>query len=314
MPKVSICIPVYKQPNLLRRLLDSVLAQTYKDYEIIVTDDSPDEAVKEVCGEYIAKKAPLAYFKNAERKGTPENWNEAVSHANGRYIKMMHHDDWFYDEAALGNFVKMLDENPSADLAFGPSWNYAEDNTLIDRWVPDKKDLMAVIAEPKILLRRNLLGTPSVTIYRKDINIVFDTALKWLVDLDFYIAVLERNRSLIYSPDAKTCIGLGTHNVTNQCKGNAQVEMFETLYVYDKYKSRLPDLAGDIKYFASLLNHLSIARIKDIALYSKGLKVPFTAKLGIVYNNLRDSALWRGLSRVKRRLKSFLAGTGEGLK
>ena len=51
-------------------------------------------------------------------KGATGNWNEAVRHASGEYIKIMHHDDWFTDRDCLARFVEMLEEHPEADLAF----------------------------------------------------------------------------------------------------------------------------------------------------------------------------------------------------
>ena len=120
MPKVSICIPAYNQPTNLRRALESVFLQSFKDYEVIITDDSLDNSVSIVADEF-GQHTNLRYYKNKTRKDTPENWNEAVRLASGELIKILHHDDWFSDENSLADFVKMLDRNPEVDFGFSPS-------------------------------------------------------------------------------------------------------------------------------------------------------------------------------------------------
>src|SRR5215469_11343388 len=94
-PKVSICIPAFQQPTCLRRALDSVFFQTFKDYEVIISDDSTDNSVENVVREYNRERAGVKYHKNAVTKGSPENWNAAIELATGEYIKILHHDDCF---------------------------------------------------------------------------------------------------------------------------------------------------------------------------------------------------------------------------
>ena len=116
MVKVSICVPAYKNPVGVERLLESIKVQSFTDYEVVVTDDSPDGSVEEVVRR--AEVPGIVYVRNAVRKGATGNWNEAVRHASGEYIKIMHHDDWFTDRDCLARFVEMLEEHPEADLAF----------------------------------------------------------------------------------------------------------------------------------------------------------------------------------------------------
>ena len=63
MPKVSICIPAYNQVAYLQRTIDSVLAQTFTDYEIIITDDSDNKLVKDFVEQYNLPGV-IHYYKN----------------------------------------------------------------------------------------------------------------------------------------------------------------------------------------------------------------------------------------------------------
>ena len=89
-PGVSLCIPTYNQVDSLRKVLDSIAAQDFGDYEIIITDDSPGDSISQLLREY-SFKGEVRYFKNSVRKGSPENWNQAIHHASGDYIKVLHH-------------------------------------------------------------------------------------------------------------------------------------------------------------------------------------------------------------------------------
>ena len=109
--KVSICIPAYNEPQLLHRSLRSICDQTYRSFEVVISDDSPDSTVETVVKQYNHALA-IRYYRNLVRKGTPENWNEAIRHAEGEYIKILHHDDWFSQPNSLRKYVELLDVNP----------------------------------------------------------------------------------------------------------------------------------------------------------------------------------------------------------
>src|SRR5215470_3166789 len=101
--KISICIPTFQRVNFLKRLLDSISVQSFKDFEVIVTDDSPEDDVRKLSQEY-ENKFSLRYFKNVVPLGTPANWNQAIRHARGEWIKLMHDDDWFSSSESLEIF------------------------------------------------------------------------------------------------------------------------------------------------------------------------------------------------------------------
>ncbi|HVG40418.1 MAG TPA: glycosyltransferase family 2 protein, partial [Chitinophagaceae bacterium] len=100
---ISICIPAYKRPENIARLLQSISIQTCKNYEIIITDDSPDDSLIKVLQKY--SHLPIQYYKNETALGTPANWNYGISKASGEWIKLMHDDDWFSSEKSLQHFA-----------------------------------------------------------------------------------------------------------------------------------------------------------------------------------------------------------------
>src|SRR4051812_35686400 len=104
-PLISICIPAYKNAAFVYRLLRSIVNQSFSDYEIIVSDDSPDDSVEKLVNEF-KEGPPIKYFRNRPAAGTPANWNLAIGKACGKWIKLMHDDDWFDNNDALLTFKK----------------------------------------------------------------------------------------------------------------------------------------------------------------------------------------------------------------
>ncbi len=265
-PKVSICIPAYKQPELLRKLLESILIQDYKDYEVVVTDDSPDSSVEDVCRDFLVKNLPIRYIKNIERKGTPENWNESIRQAKGEYIKIMHHDDWFLTEDALEKFVEMLDKNEKANFAFsGSQWFNPEGRLQADHKL-DHFKLYKLKNDPDFIFTCNFISTPSVTIFRKNIGIFFDKQFKWLVDLEFYMRAIKTSGIFEYTQKALT--GILVHSgtqVTAECVNNKELQVQEYIRLYNKIRRPGEMMKSFIlNTFWILFQHFYIRSVDDI--------------------------------------------------
>jgi glycosyltransferase involved in cell wall biosynthesis len=235
MPKVSICIPTYNQINHLKKTIDSVLQQTFTDYEIIITDDSSGAIVKDFVAQYNLH-GKLKYYKNAYNLGSPENWNEAIRKASGEYIKLLHHDDWLNYDDSLAKFVLLLDNNPGADFAFSATQAVLPGgNDWVHRISSKQFDILR--SNPLLLYYNNLIGAPSNTIFRRNLSMLFDKNLKWLVDIEYYLRQMMNNNNIIYSSELLTVTFLADGSVTNECVNNKQVEVYEYLYVLDKIYS-----------------------------------------------------------------------------
>jgi len=232
--KVSICIPTYQQVKYLKKTLDSIQLQDFDNYEIIVTDDSRDYSVRNLISTY-STSLPLRYFKNEQQLGSPNNWNQAISYAQGEYIKILHHDDWFNRKDSLGIFVEMLDRNPKIDFAFSATIAYEvkhHEQSII--YKANDEQLNKLKQNPEVLFLGNIIGSPSVTIYRRNCHYQFNSKLKWLVDVDFYIQVLVKNKIFSFCPEPliSTCVD-ADHQITRLCFNNKKIDLFEHAYLYN---------------------------------------------------------------------------------
>lgn len=104
----SILVPTYRTPeNYLREMIDSVLAQTYGSFELILADASGDESVKQVVDTYEDKR--IRYIRLAENKGISGNTNEALKHATGLYTGLLDHDDLLTPDALYENAMAIAE-------------------------------------------------------------------------------------------------------------------------------------------------------------------------------------------------------------
>jgi glycosyltransferase involved in cell wall biosynthesis len=263
-PKVSICIPTYNEPEYLRKALYSVSSQDFKDYEVIITDDSPNNFSEKVALEFSDSIANLKYFKNSNTKGSPENWNEAVSKAVGVYIKILHTDDWFADKNSLGEYVKMLDENPGADFAFSASSNFFE-GKLISIHQASPFQLFRLRRDYRSLYPNNFVGAPSSTIYRKSVGKEYDKRMKIVVDIDFYVQVLKDNRNFVYLNKPLVNITTGAaHQQTTLHQSTKQGGLLEWLYMYDKINDSLWFKIRTIKFLNFIFRNYKIQSQSDM--------------------------------------------------
>lgn len=116
-PKVSIGLPVYNGERLIGQALDSLLAQSLTDFEVIISDNGSDDRTGEICRQYVQKDSRIQYHRQAENLGAARNFNFCFARANGTYFKWLGHDDTL-EPGYVQNCVEVLDRYESVVLAF----------------------------------------------------------------------------------------------------------------------------------------------------------------------------------------------------
>jgi GT2 family glycosyltransferase len=119
MPRLSVVIPAYKTPErFLSAMLDSLLAQTYTNWEVCVADGSPrGEGVERVLKRYAMKDERFRYVILGENKGISGNTNAAIEMATGDFIVLADHDDTLAPDA-LFECVKAINQDPEIDVVY----------------------------------------------------------------------------------------------------------------------------------------------------------------------------------------------------
>jgi glycosyltransferase involved in cell wall biosynthesis len=117
IPKVSIGLPVYNGGRYLPETLDSLLAQTWQDFEIVVCDNASADQTENVCRVYAAKDSRVRYFRNKTNIGGNRNYQLAFSLARGRYFRWAASDD-LCAPTLVERCVEILDEHADVVLAY----------------------------------------------------------------------------------------------------------------------------------------------------------------------------------------------------
>jgi glycosyltransferase involved in cell wall biosynthesis len=134
MPKVTIITPNYNHARFLSLRFDSILAQTFQDFELIILDDASTDNSREVIESYAKDRRVRTIF-NAENNGsTFKQWNLGLSHAEGEYIWFAESDD-YADPSLLETLVDRLDRHPNVGLAYCQSWVVDEDSNKLCSWL-----------------------------------------------------------------------------------------------------------------------------------------------------------------------------------
>lgn len=236
---VSICIPCYNHPEILKRCLDSVVEQTFTDYELIISDDSDNNEVKDLLSTYQFKT--LNYFKNVKSLGSPENWNNSLKHATGKYIKILHHDDYFTTKNSLEKFVNHMEKNSQASFCFSYTNIYFKKQDEYFLHKQTLTQLKRLREEPEFLFFRNVIGAPSVTFFKNDQQLVFNKDYKWLVDVEFYINYLKKHKSFTSIAEPLVTIVDGEQGqITQDVSRDKKLVITEHLHLFSVlYKEKL---------------------------------------------------------------------------
>ncbi|MGZ0079081.1 glycosyltransferase family 2 protein [Methylomonas sp. YC3] len=235
MPKVSICIPTFNGESYLKDTLSSVLAQTYKDFEVIVIDDHSSDNTCNIVKKFIAIDPRIYLHVNEQNQGLVGNWNKCVDIAKGEWIKFVFQDDLLhsdciekmmayanksnqfivcqrnviYDEhdtnsAALAHTINEL---PYLKSIF-PNGGYINPETIrkISLEYPDK----------------NYFGEPTVTLLHRDLFSrygKFNPLLAQLCDYEYWIRIAA-NEGLFIVPQILASFRVHSNSTTSKNTDN----------------------------------------------------------------------------------------------
>ena len=111
-PDISIIVPVYNSGKWLNRCIDSILAQTYADFEVLLINDGSTDNSPAICDEYAARDSRIRVF-HKPNSGVSASRNLGISNSNGEYITFVDSDDWIDAE-----YLECLHDNiAGADLS-----------------------------------------------------------------------------------------------------------------------------------------------------------------------------------------------------
>ena len=168
-PRVTIACPVFNADEYLELALESLLDQSFDDYEIFISDNGSTDRTEEICREFAARDARVRYVRSETNHGLSWNWNTLIGGARGVYFKTAAHDDLHARDYFLRT-TAVLDERPDVVLCYPQTIDIdAEGNELGIH--PDNLDLQQATAHERLahMLRYMRFCNPIFGVMRTEV-------------------------------------------------------------------------------------------------------------------------------------------------
>lgn len=195
-PNISICMPNYNFAQYVAEAIESVLKQSYTDFEFIIIDNCSTDNSADIIRQYAEKDTRIRFCINDRNIGMVNNLNLCLQRADGNYIKYLLSDDLLASPRALEKMVAVLEADKEIALV-------ATARNMIN----DRSDIRQVLSEYRgndlyvgtdiiqdcLLEQKNKIGEPSVVMFRKkDAMRGFDGRYRQAVDLEMWLYLLEQ--------------------------------------------------------------------------------------------------------------------------
>lgn len=196
-PKVSITIPLYNCESHLRQTIDSVLAQTSTDFELIIIDDHSSDHSYRIAKSYNDPR--IRVFKNIERLGFFKNWNACLEFMTGTYCKLLPHDDTL-EPTCLEKQIRILDTYPDVELVHSARKIIDPDeNTLTIRRLKETSGIKDSNSSLRSIVRSgtNPIGEPAAVMFRRETKERiggFSNEDMYSIDVDYWSRLLAEGK------------------------------------------------------------------------------------------------------------------------
>ena len=243
VPSVSICIPSYNYYRYLACALDSALAQSWKDVEILVVDDRSEDGSVALVREYAERDPRVVLYENPQRLGLTQNFNQCLRLARGKYIKFLCADD-VLDGQCVERMVAAIEAESDAVLVGCRRYFFNDEMRVIgERGYARKNQIVSgQRAIHKCFFSGNVIGEPTAVLFRKaDAIAGFDETYYQALDMELWFRLLEKG-SLVYL--AGTLCGVREHDSRGTANNlRAGKITADKVRLFEKYASR-PYLGG----------------------------------------------------------------------
>ena len=195
---ISVIVPVYNAKYTLPKCLDSIIAQKYTDFEVLLVDDGSADGSAEVCDSYGAKDPRIKVFHQTNQ-GVSAARNTGLDHVSGEYVTFADADDWV-EETWLSDFAAVAGQ---VDVVYQNAvWHYPDGRLFLRKVDVDKS--LSYKEQVKSLYPRNFLGYVWATLFKtsiiRDGNVRFNPLFSYKEDRDFVLSYCKYAQSLLVLP------------------------------------------------------------------------------------------------------------------
>lgn len=285
-PSVSICVPAYNHGAFIAAALESALAQSFGDVEVVVSDNRSTDNTREVVERFVQRDRRVRYELAADHVPMQANFNRCLDLARGDYVKFLCADD-LLEARCVERMVGVLAGHPETILVACARHAFHDDvaRGRVLRYAYDAVSCPGQVAIRRCFFRGNLIGEPTAVMFRRgDAHGGFSARFAQLVDLEMWFRLLEGG-GFAFIPDVLCAIREHDAQATRQSLASGRVSADKEL-LFAEY-CRKPYLRGTI--FERLLWDFRMAwsmqreqaaghsRPPSAAVYFRGLRAPMAA-------------------------------------
>jgi glycosyltransferase involved in cell wall biosynthesis len=237
---LSVLIPAFNYPEGVNNILHMISAVSDSQVEVIIGDDSNDYSVFNIVENYVlSNPGKISYKKNLPSLGAVKNWNTLLSRATGKYVILMHHDEFPISQEWISNLLLRLSLPNCPDVILMPCVLHSGMNSMLRIHLPHFFQKLIVTYFPTYLFRRNVFGPTSCLVIRRNIYPIFDENLRWFVDIDMYWRLLASTKSFFVVKDLKIgSISNRKNSITQSIASEvAEIRNAELNYLRKKYSN-----------------------------------------------------------------------------
>ena len=197
-PKVSIIVPVYNAQEYLKRCVDSILSQDYRDFELLLMDDGSKDASGEICDAYAQQDGRVRVI-HKENSGVSDTRNQALELARGTFLQFLDSDDWIVPEATR-LLVRSMEEY-NCDMVISDFYRVsgerlAQKGDIEEDKVMSRQEFASYMIENPADFYYGVLWNK---MYRRSIieeyHIRMDTSISWCEDFLFNLEYIRHAES-----------------------------------------------------------------------------------------------------------------------
>jgi len=206
-PLISVCMPAYNGESYIAEAIDSVLSQSHRNFELIITDDSSNDGTVEIIRAYLDRDPRVKLICNDVRLGPVKNHNFSVTSSTGKFIKLLAQDDLLTPTCLEECLVELEKDDNLSFVTVAKDWIDASGD-LIKNESEVKKDYVQFFESDTRLVYQqtlysvlgtmtNWVGAPSTLMMRREyFGGGFNTKFNHLMDIEFFLRLLRRSYGL----------------------------------------------------------------------------------------------------------------------
>lgn len=266
--KFSVILPVYKVEKYLHECVDSVLNQSYNDFEVILVDDGSPDACPQICDEYAAKdnRIHVIHQKNA---GIACARNAGIAAAKGDYVICIDSDDYLIDNNVLSSIAEKT-ENNSDVVMFGYKKFFESDGS----WGADVCPIACNDTNPGIIIKSLLRnGSYIATAWTKairrqllaDNKIFFKPGMVSGEDVDWYLNILCNVKNFAFVEKACLAYRQRPDSISHSPKMQSLTDF---VWILEEWPNRIKDMQIDSTMKQAIMNAMAYYWANTLVLFS----------------------------------------------